>query len=263
MPIKLFDNGIHSVCVYTDLVEGSGIQSNQILVMHDGRGAIFDPGGELTYTPLSIMLSRLFSLDQLDLIFASHQDPDIIASLPRWMSHTNAKVIVSKLWQRFLPHLSSSFSQKNSGDLLARIQSLPDSGGKIPLSETEIYALPAHFMHSSGNFSFYDPVSKILFSGDIGSSFGSVASEAVTNFEQHINYMTGFHQRYISSAKASKYWVASMRSLDIQMIVPQHGSRIEGKENVEKFFTWLEHLPCGLDLVDAKFYQMKNVLVEL
>jgi flavorubredoxin len=40
---------------------------------------------------------------------ASHQDPDIITSMPRWLVYTDAKVVASKLWARFLPHLNSAF----------------------------------------------------------------------------------------------------------------------------------------------------------
>ena len=38
------------------------------------------------------------------------------------------------------------------------------------MGDSSVRALPAHFMHSVGNFSFYDPVSRILFSGDVGAS---------------------------------------------------------------------------------------------
>ena len=31
-----------------------------------------------------------------------------------------------------------------------------------------MYALPAHFLHSVGNFHIYDPIAKILYTGDLG-----------------------------------------------------------------------------------------------
>ncbi|KAF1028020.1 MAG: hypothetical protein GAK29_00319 [Acinetobacter bereziniae] len=54
------------------------------------------------------------------------------------------------------------------GGWLERLIELPDQGGSIPLGETRIIVVPAHFLHSVGNFQFYDPISKILFSGDMG-----------------------------------------------------------------------------------------------
>ena len=36
----------------------------------------------------------------------------------------------------------------------------------------KLMALPAHFLHSSGNHQIYDPESRILYSGDLGASVG-------------------------------------------------------------------------------------------
>ena len=62
-----------------------GGQANQFCIRRHERAALIDPGGDLTYTPLNIALSRLIKLEGLEYILASHQDPDIIASLPRWL----------------------------------------------------------------------------------------------------------------------------------------------------------------------------------
>jgi len=55
-------------------------------------------------------------------------------------------------------------------------------------------AVLAHFMHSEGNFRFYDPVSKILFSGDMGASIvGHTEVDApVEDFKKHIQYVEVF-----------------------------------------------------------------------
>ena len=104
---------------------------------------------------------HLAKLKELDLVLASHQDPDIIASLDKWIHYTGCTVAISRLWDRFLPHLIPSYAQSNTE---GRIVSIPDRGAEIAWGRTSILALPAHFLHSVGNFSFYDPVSKILFS---------------------------------------------------------------------------------------------------
>jgi len=68
---------------------------------------------------------------------------------------------------RFIPH-GVPFYQKNAG--ADRYLLPPDEGSDIPLGRTRARALPAHFLHSVGNFQFYDPISRILFSGDLGAS---------------------------------------------------------------------------------------------
>ncbi len=114
-PIVLFDNGSHQCLCFDDLVSGEGVQSNQFLIVDNGQYLLLDPGGDLTYTPLSLELSKRFPLQELDYIFASHQDPDIIAALDKWLLHTRARVICSKLWARFLPHLTANYLAVSHG----------------------------------------------------------------------------------------------------------------------------------------------------
>lgn len=164
-PIVLFDNGSHQCLCFDDLVSGEGVQSNQFLIVDNGQYLLLDPGGDLTYTPLSLELSKRFPLQELDYIFASHQDPDIIAALDKWLLHTRARVICSKLWARFLPHLTANYLAVSHGiNTYDRVMPLPDRGQAIALGDCSLKAIPAHFLHSVGNFQLYDPVSKILFS---------------------------------------------------------------------------------------------------
>jgi len=121
--------------------------------------------------------------------------------------------------------------------------------------DCELLILPAHFMHSPGNFQVYDPCSKILFSGDLGASLGQDYF-FVENFDEHIKYMEGFHKRYMASNKVLKFWANMVRQLDIEMIVPQHGAIFKGKEMVERFINWVENLQVGVDLLTQEKYRI-------
>lgn len=84
MAVELFNDGKHIVHAFYDLVDDSAsgaVQSNQFLVVDNGHGALIDPGGNMTYTGLLMDMQRYFSSKDLDYIFASHPDPDIIASV--------------------------------------------------------------------------------------------------------------------------------------------------------------------------------------
>lgn len=252
----LFDNGVHKCISFNSLVKGEGIQANQFLIVDHGRAAVIDPGGDLTYVPLTMELSRYTKLSHLDLVFASHQDPDIITSMPRWLVYTDAKVVASRLWARFLPHLNSAFmSDRMKGNWLDRLIELPDQGQVVNLGQSKIVAIPAHFLHSVGNFQFYDPVAKILFSGDMGASIVDDASQPVDDFEQHIAKMRGFHQRYMCSNKVIRLWVNMVRGMDIDLIIPQHGMPFVGKEKINQFLDWIENLDCGADLMDEHIFK--------
>ncbi|VAX00396.1 CDP-abequose synthase (Fragment) [hydrothermal vent metagenome] len=248
----LFQNDEHTVLTFTDLVKGEGIQSNQMAIIREGHSAIFDPGGDLTYMPLSMAINKFVKVKDIDYIIATHQDPDIISSLDKWLMYSDAKIVISCLWERFVPHLVPGYmKEKAEGRLIA----IPDQGMDIQLAHSVIKAIPAHFLHSVGNFQFYDPISKILFSGDAGASLVDTAPERpVRNFDKHVNKMLGFHQRYMVSNKICRLWVNMVRDMDVEIIVPQHGRPFVGKEMIGKFLDWFETLECGIDLMTQQNY---------
>ena len=255
-PIVLFDNGTHQCLCFDDLVTGEGVQTNQFLIVDSEQYMLLDPGGDLTYTPLSLELSKHIPVQDLTYIFASHQDPDIIAALDKWLLHTRAKVICSRLWARFLPHLTANYLAVSHGiSTYDRIIALPDRGQSLPLGKCQLKAVPAHFLHSVGNFQIYDPISKILFSGDMGASLVDDA-QPVSDFAAHLSSMEGFHRRYMASNKICRLWADMVRKMDISMIVPQHGRAFVGPVMINAFLDWISQLECGMDLMGAADYSL-------
>ncbi len=257
-PLVLYDDGEHRCLSFTGLVEGEGVQANQFLIVDGAHAMLLDPGGELTFTPLNIAIGRFINIRNLDYVFASHQDPDIIASLPRWLAQTDCKVICSQLWSRFFPHLISTFTaEKLRAGLAERKLCVPDRGGEVQLGACTLKLLPAHYLHSVGNLQVYDPVSKILFSGDMGASVVSdVGDGFVHDFEAHVPAMEGFHKRYMCANSACRFWANMVRTLDVEMMVPQHGLAFRGREMVDRFLDWISRLPCGVDLITQDFYRV-------
>lgn len=252
MPIPLYNRDGHQCLMFTDLCQEGGdvVQSNQFLIVDGDTGALIDPGGNLAYGELYLAMTRHFAPAQLSAILASHADPDIIAGLDRWMTATSsAKLYISRIWERFVPHFCKA--GKTSG----RIVGIPDAGQRISIGRSELIALPAHFMHSEGNFQFYDPVSRILFSGDLGASMtgGLEAQQPVGSLAALLPKMEAFHRRYMVSNKVLRLWARMARTLDIAMIVPQHGAPLKGRA-VAEFIDWVEGLPCGVDLLSERDY---------
>ena len=90
-----------------------------------------------------------------------------------------------------------------------------------------------------------------LYTGDLGASLGQDYRE-VPDFDAHIPLMEGFHRRYMSSTAALRAWVGMARTLDVQIIAPQHGALFRG-EMVGQFYDWLETLECGIDAMADVF----------
>ncbi|MFN3416882.1 MAG: MBL fold metallo-hydrolase [Caldimonas sp.] len=255
MPIELYHQRGHRCLMFCDTAPDAGeaVQANQFLIVDEDTGAIIDPGGNLAYSELYLGMTRHFPPHQLSAILASHADPDIIASLDRWMTATAAPVYISRVWERFVPHFCKP------GKTAGRVIGIPDPGVRIRIGRNELWALPAHFLHAEGNFQFYDPVSRILFSGDLGASIGRHINprQPITSLSGHLPAMDGFHRRYMVSNKVLRLWARMVRTLDIEMIVPQHGAPLAGAA-VREFIEWVQDLSCGIDLLADAHYAVPS-----
>jgi len=215
---------------------------NQYLILHEGKGILIDPGSQSVFYEMLEAVQAYIALDKLAFIFFSHQDPDVSGAIHLWSNATPAKLVLSKVWTRFMGHYGLMDT--------SRIVALEDQGSTIHFGNDFITFLPAHFLHSPGNFSLFDSRSRILFSGDIGAAVVELASlyKEVSDFESHLPYLEGFHTRYMAGNCFAKAWVNHAREMNPSVIAPQHGA-IFKKADVEAFLNWFETLQCGGDLL--------------
>ncbi|MCC7380745.1 MAG: MBL fold metallo-hydrolase [Deltaproteobacteria bacterium] len=238
----LFEDPHHQALWLHDFGRGLAVQANTFLIQHDGEGMILDPGGPKVYPDVFAETTLRLGQGSLKYIFLSHQDPDIGTSLNAWLMDTDAVAYISRLWTRFLPHFGID-------DLLEqRLHAIPDDGLSVHLAGAELRFIPAHFLHSPGNFQVYDPTARILFSGDLGAA-PSCDESLVSDFDSHIPRMLGFHRRYMASRRAMQVWADRVRHLDIETIAPQHGAVFRGRPMVKRFIDWCSNLECGVDLL--------------
>lgn len=218
------------------------IDTNQYMVIANKRSILLDPGGIELFAPMLASVLHHAPIDEITDLFASHQDPDIISSLGLWdKALPKGTLHAPWLWEGFIRH----FGMDN-----IKYRSLPDEGGIIDMGSVKLQVIPAHYLHSSGNFHIYDETAKVLMSGDVGAALESIdAPLYVEDFESHIPKMQGFHQRWMPSNRAKNDWVARVRELDIEIMAPQHGRLFTG-DNIEKFLDWLAELQVGIAIPD-------------
>ncbi len=243
---EIFSDETHKNICLNDLSEGHMVETNQHIISHGDEMICLDPGGHKIFNKLFSRLSGVAPIGNLEYIFFSHQDPDIIAAANGWLMTTSAEGYLPSVWMRFITHFGVDKM------VVDRIHPIEDEGMVLSVGGCELQFIPAHFLHSTGNFQVYDPVSKILYSGDLGASVGT-ASLFVDDFDAHLQYMEPFHKRYMPCNKALRMWAEMARRLDIEIIAPQHGALFKGKENVNRFIDWVETLQCGLDLMGDSY----------
>ncbi|HZW26057.1 MAG TPA: MBL fold metallo-hydrolase [Gallionella sp.] len=214
------------------------IDTNEYLVTSGGESILCDPGGAEIFPDVFSAISRHCNPAELHYLFASHQDPDIVSSLALWMEVNPAlRCYSSWLWTSFIPHFGGN------GETFI---SIPDAGMKIPLGKITLEAIPAHYLHSSGNFHLYDEKARILFSGDVGAALLPPEANGlfVKDFDRHICHAEGFHRRWMGSKTAVLDWCERASKLQIDMMCPQHGAIYQGAD-VMRFINWFAELEVG------------------
>lgn len=215
------------------------VDTNEYLVTVNDDAILLDPGGAEVFPAVFSALSAAFDPRNINKLFASHQDPDIISSLSMWLEfNPELKCYISWLWTGFVPHFG--------GDASTFVP-IPDGGTDIVVGGQRLQAIPAHYLHSSGNFHLYDPKAKILFSGDVGAALlpPDATGLFVENFDQHIRHAEGFHRRWMGSEEAKRQWCERVSALEIDMLCPQHGAIYRG-EDVQRFIDWFSRLEIGV-----------------
>jgi flavorubredoxin len=242
LTVKLFENHSHEWIVFARDPEKPEkiIDTNQYMIKSEREAILLDPGGIELFSSMLASVVHYLPVDQITHLFASHQDPDIISSLGLWDKTLPGAVLHAPwLWEGFLRHYGCDHIIYDA---------IPDEGKNLQFDNVEIQFIPAHYMHASGNFSVYDPVAKILFSGDVGAGLNQPDDPIfVEDFEAHIPKIKKFHQRWMPSERAKEMWIKRVRRLEIDMLCPQHGSIYQG-EDVGRFLDWLESIEVGSGL---------------
>ena len=214
------------------------IDTNQYMIISGNQAMLLDPGGIELFAPMLSAVLKYVPAEKITHLFASHQDPDIISSLGLWdQALPNAKLYSPWLWEGFIRHFG-----------MERIEycALPDEGATITLGRIQLQFVPAHYLHSSGNFHVYDPKAGILMSGDVGAALEDTDAPLwVDKMDTHIPKMRKFHQRWMPSNEAKLDWIRRVRQLDINIMAPQHG-RLFQKAQAKEFLNWFEDLPVGV-----------------
>ncbi|MEI6514010.1 MAG: MBL fold metallo-hydrolase [bacterium] len=215
------------------------VDTNGYLVTHGGQGMLVDPGGLEVFPAVFSAVATEFDPSAISSIFASHQDPDVISSLALWLEfNPQMRCHISWLWASFIPHFGGNAST---------FAVIPDEGMAISLGGLPLQAVPAHYLHSSGNFHLYDRAAKVLFSGDVGAALLPPEHNElfVKDFSAHIRHSEAFHRRWMGSNEAKRQWCERASQLDIDLLCPQHGAIYQGKD-VQRFIDWFDGLHVGV-----------------
>ncbi|MCZ8237967.1 MAG: MBL fold metallo-hydrolase [Leptospiraceae bacterium] len=234
-------DGVYWVGFYS---EEDALHCNPYLIKSNESGILIDPG---SVPDFPIVARKVFSIIQaqaIDTIILQHQDPDLCAGVPIFEDLRNdyEHVIISEIRASYL---IKHYGVKGHLHMVS-----PENSTYTTPNGRKLEFLMTPFAHFAGAIMTYDMKSKVLFTSDILGGLG--ADWELYHTDQALANMKKFLSLYMPSNLALRYALLKIRSVDAEIIAPQHGQIIK-RQQLDTIIQSLWDLKCGLDLIDDDF----------
>jgi diguanylate cyclase (GGDEF)-like protein len=214
-------------------IKDASLQCNPYLLCDGNEYVLFDPGSSLDFKYVLENIKKHVSIDKINYIILSHQDPDLCASVPLF-EKAGFKGKIALHWRTsVIVHYYGITSEYYLVDEMNFRLDLK-SGRRLEF-------IHAPYLHFPGAMITYDQQTKVLFTGDLFGSFSN-KWQLYAN-DQYMESMKTFHEHYMPGNDILKPIMKMLSALDISLIAPQHGSII--KEKIEDHIIALRDLECG------------------
>lgn len=219
----------------------TNLHCNSYVLIDDEEVVFFDTGSIPDFPVIMRKVLEVVDFETISVVVASHQDPDVcgnMAIVEDVIDNPELQIAVHSNTARLIKHygIKSDIYIVDKHDYKIRLK-----------SGRELEFIYAPYLHSPGAIVTYDKKTKTLFTGDI---FGGVSEEwSLFEDDNLLENMKTFHQLYMPSNQILKSFLSKLERYDIERILPQHGSVIEGK-SVNKAIEFLKNVPCGIDLIE-------------
>jgi flavorubredoxin len=238
-PVLLYNHENHQI-YWLGIPEHTAFRSNTYLLKSGDQALLFDPGHRAYFGRVLERVKQIIDPNQILGIVLCHQDPDVAASIVDWLQfNPGLPILTTPRTHILLPYYGNG--DYNWHDISADPSVTFSNGHKVKF-------IQAPFLHFAGAFASYDEKSGFLFSGDVWAAIQLEWRLVVENFEAHLEDLDIFHKEYMASNIACRGFVDKLRPLQINAILPQHGSIIDSPD-MAAALTYLETLQCGTDII--------------
>lgn len=222
--------------------EQAHLHCNPYLLIDDEDIVFIDPGSIPHFPVVMRKAMELINPEDITYVIAQHQDPDVcgnLAVVEDVIGHNDLKIVGHSNCIRLIRHLG----------LRSQFYPVDDHDYKLQLqSGRQLEFLFTPYLHSPGAIVTYDTKSRSLFTSDI---FAAISQHWSLFAEgDFISPMTPFHQKYMPSNRILKACMERFEGIEIDRILPQHGSILEGRD-IQQAIDHLKNLPCGIDLIEG------------
>ena len=222
--------------------EAAQLHCNPYLIIDSDDIVLIDPGSIPHFPVVMRKIMELINPEDITYVVAQHQDPDVcgnLAVVEDVINRNDLKIIGHTNCLRLIRHLG----------LRSELYAVDEHDYQLELKSGRVLEfIFTPYLHSPGAIATYDPSTRSLFSSDI---FGAISQNWSLFVEgrDFLSPMEPFHQHYMPSNRILKHCMERFEKLELDRILPQHGSILEGRD-VDRAIEHLKQLPCGIDLIE-------------
>lgn len=246
----IISDGIYWVGYFDDYYD---LHCNPFIITDGTESVIIDSGSRPDFSRMVVKILEL-GINPADIVrlVYSHYDPDVCGNVPNLEAlaaqcaeesgkKVNLRIITHSSNVPFLFHVGA----RSEFEILNNIQNkFVFSSGRT----LRFFHVP--FCHAAGSFFTYDEKTGVLFTSDLFGKY-SVRSDfyltlppkclqicgmdcSMHNQKKNcpLDDMFKFHRETFPSAAAIQSAIATVKSLDVRIIAPQHGSVITCKDTI-------------------------------
>lgn len=214
----------------------AGFSNNPYLMVEEDVVILFDPGSALPehWGIVRRKVESVVPLNRVTTVVVHHQDPDLCAAIPLLEQELGVdafEIVTSDRTAVFIPYYN----------VRTEVTPVQDSEVMTIGENHELLFITTPYLHFPGAINSYDLKYRALFSSDIFGAF-SVDWALYAN-ENYRHAMKVFGEPYFASKAAVQNYVAKIKNLEIDLILPQHGSIIN--DDIPSYVQTLEEMEVG------------------
>jgi len=238
----------------------AGLHCNPYLVVDNDEALVIDGGSRPDFATVMLKILQTGIVPrQIKALVYQHYDPDLCGSIPNFedtIRRSDLEILTASENLMFIRHYAAS----------SRLTPLSKLDFQYTFSSGRIlHFVKTPYSHSAGSFVTFDSETKVLFSSDLFGSYGidwelylNLAPECTVCSDMTrcvrdlpdcpVKGILHFHRKIMTSTRALRYSLSQIADLPFEIIAPQHGSIITGKQTIATVFEFLWSLEnVGID----------------